>query len=462
MSSVQGTDPALDSFEKKYLWYIEAALPLGPPLQGTAIKLRLRAPGDKDFFNYLLTCRHVVCKIKETPDGLLATELPIRCWRGGGLYHNDYAFVATVSKLTQTPTEPIARLDASNDWVLLKIEDKGASTEDKTPLPYADVDGSGHLFQVLGYAGGMSKLLSGDQDKKERWVTRSDVLSLRLDNAGLGNCYIRLTGAETAKGMSGGPVIDDDGNVVGIHRAAYEKWICKESTRLSSILLELRENGCELPPPLPRQKVSPFWDGATEVFVYFGLPQAYARRTVSVTRICLTKLPYVLLVLILVVAVNTYFPSPKSPARTVELLSFLDDIAEDHQTADWQTMIDRENKRKSETESHISFTAVLTSVSSTKTDDEWTLRCSPKSCAGIERFYSVVAITLPDRMFPTTMDRSALEPLGNRYRIVNVSMKIDGFVWDPKAPAGLVSGLATAFEVTDNWITCTPSKNNQN
>ncbi|MEZ6124719.1 MAG: trypsin-like peptidase domain-containing protein [Planctomycetaceae bacterium] len=56
VSSMSLTDEDLDRFEEQFLWYVEAQPATGDPLQGTAIRIRIKGPNDPSPVNYLLTC----------------------------------------------------------------------------------------------------------------------------------------------------------------------------------------------------------------------------------------------------------------------------------------------------------------------------------------------------------------------------------------------------------------------
>ena len=167
-------DPeVIQEVAKDLLWYVEAGQKTGQPQQGSAVRLRLKPPCANEYRNYLLTCLHVVCRLRNTADGVKCEPLPvIRCWREGATYDPDYAFMAKVSELTAVSTT-VKTLDAHNDWVLLELVDCDLQMND--PIAIADVeDTTDREFTAVGYAGGASKFSPVSSGSKERRVHFSD------------------------------------------------------------------------------------------------------------------------------------------------------------------------------------------------------------------------------------------------------------------------------------------------
>ncbi len=236
-------DPeVIQEVAKDLLWYVEAGQKTGQPQQGSAVRLRLKPPCANEYRNYLLTCLHVVCRLRNTADGVKCEPLPvIRCWREGATYDPDYAFMAKVSELTAVSTT-VKTLDAHNDWVLLELVDCDLQMND--PIAIADVeDTTDREFTAVGYAGGASKFSPVSSGSKERRVHYTASWDLRRDT--FGESFLRFTGSDTASGMSGGPVLKHTGELVGLHRASQAQWITRESTRVQSVINLLVEAGCE-------------------------------------------------------------------------------------------------------------------------------------------------------------------------------------------------------------------------
>ncbi|MEZ6124720.1 MAG: trypsin-like peptidase domain-containing protein [Planctomycetaceae bacterium] len=343
-----------------------------------------------------------------------------------------------VADFTALPTDTRLELDFANDWVLLtpakdEPHSAGFRTSKTTQLPYTTDPDTGAAYTAIGYAGGNAKFRSRDKDMAEMRVHRSDAQALRIENNGLGDRFIRLTPRDTARGMSGGPVVNQNGEVVALHRAGYSDWICTEASRLSAILQDLSDRGCVVVPagkfqPEPRRR----W-------------------------LMLTVAGLLVAVLLAAFGFLLSDHGKRPEIKYAELYNYLRQIADEHDTNDWDTARNREKLHEKDGENQKAFRAVVTYVSAGPDGSAWEVQCSPATCEGVAEFDSALALTLPDELFPTHLDRSALEPIGNKYRIVLLSVRIEGFAWDPGEKTGIVYGVVTDFQATDEWITCSPA-----
>ncbi|GAB5405719.1 MAG: hypothetical protein Aurels2KO_39500 [Aureliella sp.] len=264
------TTEQLAEFTGNFLWYVEVWPKNGKALQGTAVQIRMKPPEGKEFKNYLLTCRHVVYEFDEATNRLVPGELEIRCWSNNETYDPEYSYIAEVIATRRLEADSDDEIPtAENDWVVLQIKDtpekeKRFGTNNKMP-EIADVSLEDDAeFTVLGYAAGSEKFDPKDTSQISQRTHYTAVEGLKLDNNALGNWSLRLTGNLTAEGMSGGPVLNEGGALVAIHRAYYAKCICKESTQLKPLIRSLREAGFEISYPEAGPAPTVVRNGASE------------------------------------------------------------------------------------------------------------------------------------------------------------------------------------------------------
>ena len=186
---------------------------------------------------YLLTCAHVVRRKDPLSGGWGGPVYDeILCWRPGQGYTRTYKdkrrcgehpdiYRATLSSLSPcggaAAALPDALRTAPNDWVLLDIDDPAFQNEG-SPVRWAGIE-DGAPVRIVGYPGGAG--LSQHAAGTRIWVNGSLVENLatgpfsqeRTPEPGM----LSLSGVdETRPGMSGGGIFDEDGALVGLHRAA--------------------------------------------------------------------------------------------------------------------------------------------------------------------------------------------------------------------------------------------------
>ncbi len=204
------------SHPEKLVWYLEADLSSGRKTQGSAVAIRLHQfVKDRDEAKhkdpnsartYLLTCAHVLRdRSADGKDsvGRIDLETSIRTWMPGTGRNDDQVKLAKISTA-------IRRIDANeihhskrdnpvDDWVVLEfVDDQVAQASDALyAADFSKSQPSSGTFQVVGYPGGAKS--------HERGIvtpTTTGPFVHRDTHLGL----LRLVGAESAPGMSGGGV----------------------------------------------------------------------------------------------------------------------------------------------------------------------------------------------------------------------------------------------------------------
>lgn len=249
---------AVSSDLRKFVWYLEGretGKPTQPAQMGSGVVVWLRHTATAQRRKYLLTCAHVVRG--PAADGAVgagpvlgdllawapnkgftkATDFPQRTSDqpiAGAL-----RVVASVSTFdTAAEVAPADRL-AANDWILLDVEDPRFQNVAAVPDWAEETVGS---LTVVGYPGGALN-----------WKTGETVLPTpaspfefhKESEPGVGS----LTGpAETRPGMSGGAVCNEQGELVGIHRARLDAQLAGLVILASHLRAELAARGYEVVP----------------------------------------------------------------------------------------------------------------------------------------------------------------------------------------------------------------------
>ena len=230
------------------LWYLETTRSDGTVQSGTGFRVRLKAPNDSNFRNYILTCLHVICELDELHCLASSERLPVTCWPESGIYDKRYGILASVVS-PLTPIERIGRqLTLDNDWVLLSLDVNRAAEFQKNNRPVrlrTTAVEKGDKYFVYGYPDGSAKFetirsISGEIRVR---ATRSAEMTLyHRTSAGF-----HLEGTATKPGMSGGDVFDSAGNVTGLLRAGHDGQVDREVVSIGWIVNALTELQCEFP-----------------------------------------------------------------------------------------------------------------------------------------------------------------------------------------------------------------------
>lgn len=223
------------------VWYIEARACDAPDAfatedaasMGSAVLVEVEHLDEpRRVRRYLLTCAHVVRR----RGGVGTAWEEILCWRPGRGYTRTYAgkrrcgehpdiFRARISPLSPCRgvegEHPADILQAPDDWVLLDVEEPAFQKEGR-PVRWSGIDEDDEVY-IVGYPGGAG--LTKHPPGTTIWTTGSLVENhvsgpfqqRRAPEPGM----LSLSGVdETRAGMSGGGIFDDEGALVGLHRAA--------------------------------------------------------------------------------------------------------------------------------------------------------------------------------------------------------------------------------------------------
>lgn len=226
---------------RERVWYIEARACDAPDAfasedaasMGSAVLVEVEHRDEpRRVRRYLLTCAHVVRR----NGGVGAAWEEILCWRPGRGYTRTHAgkrrcgehpdiFRARIGPLSPCGgvqgARPVAALEPPDDWVLLDVEDAAFQKEGR-PLRWSGIDEDDEVY-IVGYPGGAG--LTKHPAGTTIWSTGSLVENhvsgpfrqRRAPEAGM----LSLSGVdETRPGMSGGGIFDEEGALVGLHRAA--------------------------------------------------------------------------------------------------------------------------------------------------------------------------------------------------------------------------------------------------
>ncbi|WP_020467599.1 trypsin-like serine peptidase [Singulisphaera acidiphila] len=204
--------------------------------------IRLKRQGDQEVpRTYLLTCAHVVRGTsKDRKPGFGPVLSQLRVWAPDTGYNDAQAKTAKIvmkikPNLTLEEVIQAERSNASDDWVVLEIDDPQASTAAPAVREWADSDLTGD-FRIYGYPGGTLSFSQGMVNP-----TRTpDSFSYRDEFQGV----VRLLGDGTRPGISGGGVFrKDDEKFVGIHRAREDDTLRLNAVSVRTIRQRLEEQG---------------------------------------------------------------------------------------------------------------------------------------------------------------------------------------------------------------------------
>src|SRR5262249_27316905 len=149
------------------IWYVEATSSEPGRSEGSAVAIRLKRKGVQEVpRTYLLTCAHVVRGTsKDRKPGFGPVLSQLRVWAPYTGYNDAQAKTAkSVTKikpnLTLDEVIQAERSNASDDWVVLEIDDPQASTAAPAVREWADSDFAGD-FWICGYPGGTLSFSQG-------------------------------------------------------------------------------------------------------------------------------------------------------------------------------------------------------------------------------------------------------------------------------------------------------------
>ena len=227
------------------IWYIEATSPNGDRSEGSAVAIRLKQKGAQEVpKTYLLTCAHVVRGTsKDRKPGFGQVLSQLRVWAPDTGYNDAQAKTAKIvmkikPNLTLEEVIQAERSNASDDWVVLEIDDPQASTAAPAVREWADSDLAGD-FWIYGYPGGTLSFSQGMVNP----IRTPDSFSYRDEFQGV----VRLLGDGTRPGISGGGVFrKDDEKFVGIHRAREDDTLRLNAVSVRTIRQRLEEQGYQV------------------------------------------------------------------------------------------------------------------------------------------------------------------------------------------------------------------------
>ncbi|TWU49468.1 trypsin-like peptidase domain-containing protein [Rubripirellula reticaptiva] len=216
-------------YPKSCVWYVEARSGKDSDAVrsvGSAVCVRLKRASDEQPRKYLLTCSHVVRA--KSADGRPAAGalLPfILCWAPGRGFvpikdSSDWpseadcgVWTAKVVDVFNRATDGVAAddLEESRDWVLLDVEQ--ADFQDyPSVMSWAEPDDAG--ISIVGFPAGAALW------KPSMIVESLSADSFRREVSASSPALTLLTSPEeTAPGMSGGGLFNQDGGFSGLHRA---------------------------------------------------------------------------------------------------------------------------------------------------------------------------------------------------------------------------------------------------
>lgn len=230
------------------LWYIESERTDGIVQSGTGIRVRLKAPGNSEFQNFVLTCLHVIYEFDEFHRPKTLEPGRVKCWPEGGVYDERYGMAAAVMAQAAAFRVPAQSLTPENDWVLLSLDEQRAAEFHRNNRPVVlreTVVEKGESYLVYGYPDGAAKFKSVQSISGEIKVqaTRSAEMTLFHRTS----AAFRLEGTGTRAGMSGGAVFDSRGAITGLLRAGFDAQLDREVVSIGWIVNELRERHFEFP-----------------------------------------------------------------------------------------------------------------------------------------------------------------------------------------------------------------------
>lgn len=226
---------------KNSVWYVEADIPgVKWPLQGSAVLVEMVHTETGDVGNFLLTCLHVVCGIKQVDSSFSFTKpSEIRCWRPGASYSefdDSNSYRAELVSLRPIPETPTEHFDAYDDWVLLKIDHpKFREVSCTTVWSSGEQSISTDGLSVVGYPDGRHGFEPDDLGFRVKCtVIKSLTRSHRPDDF-----TFTIDTLSTKPGMSGGACFSEDGTLIGLHREGRDKSIKRTEVRVDRIADEL-------------------------------------------------------------------------------------------------------------------------------------------------------------------------------------------------------------------------------
>ncbi|MCP4363950.1 MAG: trypsin-like peptidase domain-containing protein [Planctomycetes bacterium] len=265
------------SYPENTVWYIEARpwsglkgdkpgfVQVDPVARGSGVVITFtKVPGSGEQpRSYILTCAHVV---RNGKDELLED---IICYppgkgfvrtagnaRRSGTFPDAEVLPATVSKFSPCqgeagPRPPELKRNAAEDWVLLEIKDPSfyyqpSVTKLHNGIPFLD-----KRLRVIGFPFGAGLVAEKQRAElagrtyslfwKNGRVVRATVTKDFRPREHAEPGMIDYEGPEeTRKGMSGSPVFDNDGSLVGIHRSSADAVMKRGGIRADAVARYLK------------------------------------------------------------------------------------------------------------------------------------------------------------------------------------------------------------------------------